>query len=794
MARLPYGRRRAGRLPKPAGPLIGREWELDAIRYALLHDDVRLLTLWGPAGIGKTRLALATAADPELSRAFQDVVFVDLAPLTEATHVMPAIAEAFGLGDAPHPVLLEELESVLNCRRILLVLDNLEHVLEFAPQLAALLANCPPVTILATSRAALQLRSERAFPVAPLAVPHSDFPRDAATAVTYAAVALFADRARAARPDFELTDGNAAVVAELCARLDGLPLALELAAARTKGLPIMVLFKRLDDRLRLLQSGAPDLPPRQQTLRRALTWSFDLLDRDQQATFARLSVFDGGCTPEAAEAVCADAGLDSDILESLATLVHHSLVRLEENAAGEPRYTMLATIRDFALEQLERSGHADETRRRHLAYYLRMAERTESQLWGPQQVQMLDRLEREHANLRAALRWASECGEMEQGLRLGVALWRFWSIRGHLTEGRGWLRQLLALLNTDQPGVAYARALAAAGWLAEAQGDYAEAQRSHEQSLLVSRRLAFDEGIANALRSVGVLAKYADKPDAARARFEESLAMCRAIGFTEGTSRVIQNLGNLCLDQSEFEAAGDYFQQSLAISRDLGDVRGIALAQFGLARVALVQHDLTKARSLLGDSLSILRHLQDHQSIAAVLEVFACLVARDGGTARALRLVGAAESLRTAVGAQPAPYWRSDVEAHQAATRGELGPAASIAAHAEGRALAVEQAIELCLEQQRLTRTSAWPVEVEVDDPLHEFTRRERDVIELAVRGWSNRQIANRLVISERTAEGHIHNILGKLHLDSRAQLVAWGARLGLILLEKNDLGRGQAL
>jgi len=278
-----------------------------------------------------------------------------------------------------------------------------------------------------------------------------------------------------------------------------------------------------------------------------------------------------------------------------------------------------------------------------------------------------------------------------------------------------------------------------------------------------------------------VLAKYADRLDTARARLEESLAICRTIDFTEGTSRVIQDLGNLCIDQRDFGAAGDYFDQSLAIRRHVGDMRGIALAQFGLARVALGQGNLTQARALLGDSLGTLRHLQDHQSIAALLEVFACLVARDGGTARALRLVGAAESLRTAVGAQPAPYWRTDVETHQATSRSELGPVASMAAHAEGRALAVEQAIQLCLEEQRFTRASAWPAHVALDDPLQEFTRRERDVIELAVRGWSNRQIANQLVISERTAEGHIHNILGKLHIDSRAQLVAWGARRGLV-------------
>ena len=791
-ANLANERRRAGRPPTPPGRLIGREWELDAIRYALLQDDVRLLTLWGPAGIGKTRLALAAAADPDLLRRFDDIVFVDLAPLTNPTDVMPAIAEAVGLRDAPHPFLLDQLESVLNCRPVLLVLDNFEHVLEFAPHLAAVLSSCPPLAVLATSRAALRLRSERAFPVAPLAVPHSSFGGDAAAAASYAAVALFVDRARAARPDFELTDANASSVVELCVRLDGLPLALELAAARTKGLPLLVLLKRLDHRLRLLQSGAPDLPARQQTLRRALLWSYDLLEPDQQVLFDRLSVFDDGWTPEAAEAVCADHDADpeTDLLESLATLVHHSLVRLEESTPGEPRYSMLATIRDVALEHLERGGRADETRRRHLAYYLRLAEQTESHLWGPQQAQMLERLGREHANMRACLRWATQSGETEQGLRLGAALWRFWSIRGHLTEGRCWLRQLLALSDGGNPGVAHARALAAAGWLAEAQGDYAEAHHLQERSLLVSRQCAYDEGVANALRSLGVLAKYAGKLDAARNRFEESLAMCRVIGFTQGTSRVIQNLGNLCLDQGNLEQASDYFGQSLAIRRDLGDVRGIALAQLGLARVALAQANLTLARSLLADSLRVLHYLQDHQSIAAVLEVFACLTARDGDTARALRLVGTAEGLRAAVGAQPAPYWRSDVEAHHATTRSEMGPTAASTTHAAGQALAVEEAIELCLDQERVSRAAELATTTAVKGPLQEFTRREREVIELAVRGWSNRQIANQLVISERTAEGHIHNILGKLQLDSRAQLVAWGARLGLVLVKPDTTGR----
>jgi predicted ATPase len=330
--------------------LIGRTWELDTLRHLLVQDEVRLLTLWGPAGIGKTRLALAAAGDPRVRAAFRDgVVFVDLAPVREPTHVVTAIAEAFGLAEAPRPLLLEHLESPLGERQVLLVLDNLEHLLDFAPELVPFLVNCPSVKVLATSRCALRLRWERAFPIAPLGVPHASLPSDAATALEYSGIALFVERARAARAEFELTDANASMVAELCARLDGLPLALELAAARTKGLPLLVLLKRLEDRLRLLQAGAPDLPARQQTLRRALTWSYDLLEDDQRVVFARLSVFDGGCSPEAAEAVCGDARLGSDVLESLAMLVHHSLVRLEEVPGSQARYSMLATIRDYAV-------------------------------------------------------------------------------------------------------------------------------------------------------------------------------------------------------------------------------------------------------------------------------------------------------------------------------------------------------------------------------------------------------------------------------------------------------------
>jgi predicted ATPase/DNA-binding CsgD family transcriptional regulator len=780
---------RRGRLPGQPGRLIGRTWELDTIRHLLVHDEVRLLTLWGPAGIGKTRLALAAAADPQVRAAFHEgVVFVDLAPVREAAQVMPAIAEAFGLADVPRPLLLERLESRLSDRQVLLVLDNLEHLLGFAPRLVPFLLKCPSLKVLATSRCALRLRWERAFPIAPLGVPHASVPNDAATALEYSGIVLFVERARAARPEFELTDANAAMVAELCVRLDGLPLALELAAARTKGLPLLVLLKRLEDRLRLLQSGAPDLPARQQTLRRALTWSYDLLEDEQRVVFARLSVFDGGCSPEAAEAVCGEAGLSSDALESLALLVHHSLVRLEEVAGGQARYSMLATIRDYAVEQLARSGEVEEIWRRHAEYYVGLVEEAELELSGVGQVAWLERLEREHANLRAALRWAVASGAVERGLRLAAGLWRYWVIRGHLTEGRSWLRQLLAVADAAEEGQAQAHGLAVAGWLAAAQGDYAEAARLHEQSLGVSRRLRDERGRAEALRGLGVLARYAGDLTTARAHLEQSLALCRATGFSTGLWRVVHDLGGLCLDEADLAGARGWFEQSLALRRELGDLRGIGLAQLGLGRVALGGGDVAEARRLLAEALDGFRQLGDQQSIASALEVFACLAARHGGTARALRLVGAADRLRIAAGARPEPAWQTDLDARQATARGALGHAACAAAHAAGKALGLDEAIQLCFEYQTSAHTFTCPETVVVNGCVEEFTRREREVVELAVRGWSNRQIATQLVISERTAEGHIHNILGKLQLGSRAQLVAWGARLGLVVDDNNDL------
>ena len=359
---------------------------------------------------------------------------------------------------------------------------------------------------------------------------------------------------------------------------------------------------------------------------------------------------------------------------------------------------------------------------------------------------------------------------------------RFWSIRGYLAEGRTWLRKLLALPQPVHADAARALALAAAGSFAEAQGDYPQAASLQEQSLALCRQIGDAEGIAMGLHRLGLLAKYADDVATARSQLEESLAMFQSLGFTGSTPRVLQDLGNLCLDEGDLASARDCFDKSLAIRRRFGDTRGIALALLGLARVAMAQDDLAQARSQLEEALAILRKLGDHRSLASVIEVFACIAARRGAAARALRLLGAAQSMRMAVGAHATPDWTSDLEARQAATRGELGELAAATAHAIGRSLALDEAVQLCLEDDTLARANSCPEKVLVNGVVEELTKREREIIELAVRGWSNRQIGNELAISERTSEGHIHNILTKLQLESRAQLVAWGARLGLLV------------
>ena len=609
-------------LPAQPTPLVGREQELVKAREALQQPAVRLLTLSGPGGTGKTRLSLQLAADA-LYDYENGCFFVPLSTVNDPAQVAPAIAQTLGVKEMPGQSLADSLKTYLKDKQLLLVLDNFEQVVAAAPLVGDLLTAASRLKIIVTSRTILRVYGEQEYPVPPLALPDLTRLPTSEQLGSYAAIALFVQRARLVRPDFQLNSQNAAAVAEICARLDGLPLAIELAAARVKLLPPPAILARLDQRLKLLTGGSRDLPARQQTLRGAIDWGYDLLDEGEKAVFSRLAVFAGGCTLEAAEAICnPDGDLPVEVFDILASLVDKSMLRLLEEIdrdgtprpLDEPRFVMLQIIREYALEKLSEAGQDGPLQDRHAAFYMGLAETAEKELVGPGQVEWLGRLELEQDNLRGSLACAIERDDPETALRLGNALWRFWQIRGNLTEGRRWLEQALARAENVAVSVR-AKAYNAAGILARDQGDYDQALTYLQVSLSLQRQIGNKPGIANALNTLGSVAAYRGDYDQAIKYHEESLALRRELGDKRGIAVSLSSLGTINYAAGRYEQTKGSLEEALSLLRELGDKRTTATLLNNQGEILKIQKNYTEARIAYKESLDIRRELDDKMGI-----------------------------------------------------------------------------------------------------------------------------------------------------------------------------------
>jgi predicted ATPase/class 3 adenylate cyclase len=728
-------------LPLQATPLIGREREVEAVCGRLRSPERRLLTLLGPGGTGKTRVGLQVAA--ELVDDFEDgVFFVPIAAITDPTLVAPTIARVLGLSEGGAQPPEELLEGYLRDRQTLLLLDNLEQVLESASVVDRLLSTAANLKILATSRIPLGLYGEYEFPVPPLSLPDPESLPPLEHLPEYEAVRLFVERARAVKPDFSLTEENAPAVVEICARLDGLPLAIELAAARIKLLPPQVLLDRLGNRLKILTGGARNLPERQRTLRNAIEWSYGLLDEGEKMLFGRLGVFSSGATLEAMEAVCdAEGDLPTDAFEGASSLLDKSLLRQEEGAGGEPRFVMLETIHEFANVMLEDSGEAEAVRRARAEYFLALAEEAEPMLWGAEDATWLDRLDREHDNMRAVLSWAIEHEEATLALRVGGALRWFWYMEGYYGEGRRWLE---AALDKDWGAAAAdarARALEGVGWLAAGQGDLDRAEAAAKEGLKLSTEAGLGDVVAADLQNVLGEAVARQRGDYERAAelLTEGVALHRKAGDIRGVAWSLGNLANVSSDRGNYEQAKELYEEGLALSRRLGGAellgaylislgyesllegepeRAIALneeaaelfrkrgrrgglhqALGNLGWATLLRGDYERAETLHKQSLRVSQDLGDKLVASESVEGLACTAGAQGEAERSAILFGAAEGLREAEGYQQAPRDRSLREPYLAAAHVEVGEAAWSAAWEKGRSMQFEDAVVYALEK-----------------------------------------------------------------------------------------------
>jgi predicted ATPase/class 3 adenylate cyclase len=678
---------RPNNLPVQLTSFVGRDAEIAAASELL--DRARLVTLTGPGGTGKTRLALQVGAE-RLSRYADGVFVVELAPIADPELVISAVAGVLGVRESPDHPPVDAVKDAIRDKELLLVLDNFEQVLDAAPMVTDLLTAAPKLRVLVTSRAVLHVHGEHELPVPPLRIPDPAHLPQLDALSQFEGVALFIERAMAVRPDFAITPTSAPAIAEIVVRLDGLPLAIELAAAKAKLLGAEAILGRLGSRLGFLGGGARDLPARQQTLRDAIDWGFNLLPAPEQAFTRRLGVFVGGWTIEAAERVCAPNALGLDAFEGLASLVDQSIVRREESAHGEPRFLMLETIREYAGERLAQAGERDELRRRHAAYYTEIAEAAEPQLTRDPEV--IDRVARDHDNYRAALSWAIENDEADVGLRLGFALWRFWHQRAHLREGRQWLERLLALPSAIERTAARAKGLTGAAGIAYWQNDYPAAEAWYAETEEIYRELGDRVQLADALYNLGSMAALRGDMETAFGRLGEGTEIARSLGDDAIVSRFLQGDGYMSFMVDDLDRARPLLEEALALAVRGGDRMELGVGHHTVAQVARLQGRLDEAAVHYRDSIRYWHELGDTASLTEPLQGLAAVAIAQGDIARGVRLLGANEAIRTRLGGGPPPEWLR-LGDPLADARMKLGDEAYESAWQAGQALTIDQAV-----------------------------------------------------------------------------------------------------